>query len=189
MDDGSPPDDQGNDDGEDGDGPVDDRFRSGRPGSPRDDGTEGVDPDADTSHRSDRDGGRESGPADHLDPAGAPLPIGSVPLRVAGAKASVSPERLPDLLREVQAEVEPRVADYRRRFECVYEDDDRAVFLVPREHWSRIGERLGFRRREADAVRRAHEEQLRYLGGGTGRREEFETALEIREAVVIGLDD
>jgi hypothetical protein len=34
-------------------------------------------------------------------------------------------------------------------------------------------------------VRRAHEEQLRRYGGRTGRRDEIEAALEIREAVVI----
>jgi hypothetical protein len=109
-----------------------------------------------------------------------PIPIDPVPLRLAGAKASVSPERLPDLLRRAQADVVARLADYRRRYECVHEDDERAVFLVPTDHWREVGDRLGLRRREADAVRRAHDEQLRRL-------DEFDAALEIREAVVIGL--
>jgi hypothetical protein len=63
------------------------------------------------------------------------------------------------------------------------------VFLVPRDHWGAVGERLGLAARERDAVRRAHEEQLRRVGSETGRRDEFEAALEIRSAVVIGVDN
>ena len=40
--------------------------------------------------------------------------------------------------------------------------------------------------REWQALRRAHAAHLRELGDGLDRSEEFETALELREVVVIG---
>jgi hypothetical protein len=51
-----------------------------------------------------------------------------------------------------------------------------------------VGERLGLTARECEAVRRAHEEQLRRVGTETGRREEFESALDIRSAAVVGVE-
>jgi hypothetical protein len=113
-------------------------------------------------------------------------PIDGQVFMLAVAKASVGPERLPDLLGRVQADLTDRVDTYRRSFERVFDDPDREVFLVADGHWETVGERLGFDRRETDAVRRAHAEQLQRLGTEADRREEFETALEIREAVVIG---
>ena len=114
-------------------------------------------------------------------------PISGQALLVAGAKASVPLKRLPDLVERVQTDLRGRLADYRREFECVHETSDRAVFLVPSDHWEAVGDRLGFDRRELDAVRRTHEEQARRIGSETDRREEFESAFEIRDAVVIGL--
>lgn len=115
------------------------------------------------------------------------FPIEGQVLVLAAAKASVAPNTLPELLCHVQADLGPRLDDYRREFECVAEDDERVTFLVPSDHWTTVGDRLGCNRRETDAVRRAHTEQLRRLGSRLGRRDEFETALEIREAVVIGV--
>jgi hypothetical protein len=115
------------------------------------------------------------------------LPIDGQILVLTAAKASVPPKALPDLLRRVQADLGPRLDDYRREFELVDEDDERATFLVPSDHWRAIGDRLGFERRETDAVERAHTEQLRRVAKGLGRRDEFETALEIRSAVVVGV--
>ena len=40
--------------------------------------------------------------------------------------------------------------------------------------------------REWKALRRAHAEHLQRLGGDLDRSEEFETALDLREAVVVG---
>jgi hypothetical protein len=57
---------------------------------------------------------------------------------------------------------------------------------VPTDHWADLGDAIGLSRREADAVRRAHEEQLLHCGSNENRRDEFEAALEIREAVVVG---
>lgn len=113
-------------------------------------------------------------------------PIEGQAVLIAAAKASVPGDRLPALLAAVQTSLEANLETYRRRFECVAEDVDRAVFLADDGHWGELGERLGFNDRETDAARRAHTQQLRRLGSTSGRREEFETALEIREAVVIG---
>lgn len=114
------------------------------------------------------------------------FPIDGQILVLTAAKASVAPQTLPALLRSVQAELEPRLDDYRRTFELADEDEGRVTFLVGDDHWGTVGERLGFGRRETDAVRRAHNEQLRRIGNRTDRSEEFETALEIRDAVVVG---
>lgn len=114
------------------------------------------------------------------------FPIEGQILVLTAAKASVAPKALPELLRRVQADLGDRLDHYRREFECVAEDDERVTFLVPSDHWETVGDRLGFNRRETDAVRRAHTEQLRRLGSRLDRRDEFETALEIREAVCIG---
>jgi len=71
----------------------------------------------------------------------------------------------------------------------VVNGDGREAFLVDGDHWERVGAELGLGERERDAVRRAHAAQLERLGSETDRREEFETALEIREAAVIGRPD
>mgnify|MGYP000085475640 CR=1 FL=1 len=119
--------------------------------------------------------------------SGAPnSPIDGQVFMLASAKASVDPGRLSKLLGRVQTDLADRRDVYRREFECVFDGDDREVFLVPTAHWETIGDRLGFGERERKAVARTHAEQLRHVGSETDRDEEFETALEIREAVVIG---
>jgi len=119
--------------------------------------------------------------------SGAPeSPIDGHVFMLASAKASVDPATLSDLLRRVQTYLADRRDTYRREFECVAESDDREVFLVPTGHWETLGDRLAFDGRERKAVARTHAEQLQRIGSETGRDEEFETALEIREAVVIG---
>lgn len=113
-------------------------------------------------------------------------PIDGDVLLLATAKASVG-TRLPALVEDVQADLEPQIENLRRRYESVHESDDRVAFLVEQGFWQETGKRLDFTPREIDAVRRAHAEQLRYLGRREGRDEEFETALEIRESVVVGV--
>lgn len=113
-------------------------------------------------------------------------PLDGQVLVLAAAKASVAPERLPRLVDRAQAHLGPRLDDYRREYECVAEEGERAVFLVERGHWAAVGEEIGLGEREVDALRRAHEEQLRRTGTVGDRREEFESALDIREAVVVG---
>ncbi len=121
----------------------------------------------------DRDGGR-----DH--------PIDGTPLLKAGALASVPVSQLPELLVRVQADLGPRLPDYRRRYERIDATADRETFLVEPEHWNEVGDRLGLSDRERDAVARAHEAAVERIGSATHRRDEFETALEIRSGVVIG---
>jgi hypothetical protein len=115
-------------------------------------------------------------------------PLDGQVLILAAAKASVPAERLPDLVDQVQADLGPRLETYRRAYEAVHESAERWVFLVPPDHWETVGDRLGFTTRECEAVRRAHEEQLRRVGSEADRREEFESALEIRSAVVVGVE-
>jgi hypothetical protein len=113
-------------------------------------------------------------------------PLDGEVLLLAGAKASLSLSELPDLVDDAQAHLGPELERYRREYEAVYEDDRLVVFLAEPDHWATLGGTLGLNDREADALRRAHEEQLLWSGRDAGRREEFESALEIREAVVVG---
>lgn len=106
-------------------------------------------------------------------------------LVLAAAKASIAGERLPPLVERAATSLTERLEEYRRSYECVHEDEETAVFLVERGHWSSIAEELRFHEREADAVRRAHEEHLLGLGSTLDRRDEFERALDLREAVTV----
>jgi len=113
-------------------------------------------------------------------------PLDGQPLLVAAAKASVGPDLLPDLVEHVQSNLGPRIDAYRREYECIHETDEYAVFLVGQGHWAELGEEFELAPRERDAVKRAHEQQLRHAGSRTGRSAEFEHALDLREAVVVG---
>lgn len=112
-------------------------------------------------------------------------PIDGEILLLASAKASVG-TRLPTLVEQGQSDLGPQLDDLRQRYEVVHEADGRVAFLVEEGFWQDAGVRLDFTPKEIDAIRRAHAEQLRHLGRREGREEEFETALEIREAVVVG---
>lgn len=116
-------------------------------------------------------------------------PIEGQILLLTAAKASVAPTRLPDLIDRAQAMLGPDLERYRREYERLYADADLEVFLVDWGHWDGLGARLDVSDRELSAIRRAHEEQLLRIGRRTDREAEFETALEIREPVVIGIDD
>jgi len=112
-------------------------------------------------------------------------PIDGQILLLTAAKASVGPQRLPDLVDLVQADLGPRLDTYAREYEVAYETDDYTAFFVEDGHWETIGDRLAFSRREIDAVRRAHHEQLGRYGRRTDRADEFDSALEIRDCVLI----
>lgn len=114
------------------------------------------------------------------------LPVSGRALLLAAAKASVPGERLPELVESAQAYLAGERERYDRTFECLFEGDDAAVYLVPSGHWADLGTELGLSRQEHEALRRAHAEHARLCGSEYGRRDEVETALEIREAVVIG---
>lgn len=113
-------------------------------------------------------------------------PIDGSVVLIAGAKASVPVERLPELLVAVQDYLAEQRAAYERRYELLDETPDAKTFLAEPGHWRDVGEALGWERRAADAVARAHAEQVKRRGRQLGRAAEFETALEIREAVVVG---
>lgn len=113
-------------------------------------------------------------------------PIEGQILLLAAAKASVGPSRLPHLVDTVQADLASHLESYRRRYELVCETDDYCAFFVDDDHWESVGDRLGFDDKETDAVRRAHTEQLLRIGRNDGRESEFEAALEIRDAVLVG---
>ena len=130
------------------------------------------------------DGTTESDGSPSVDPAD--LPLDGTVVQYAAALASVGPAAYPALLATVQEHLDADRARYEREFECVHRDEARAVFLVPSDHWETVGEALSLSAREAKAVRRAHERQLTRLGRRTDRGEEFESALDIRSAVVVG---
>ena len=113
-------------------------------------------------------------------------PLGGKALVLAAAKASVSGERLPDLADRAQGLLGPRLPEYGRRYECAHEDESATVFFVEAGHWTDLGEEMTLDDREWKALRRAHAEHLQRLGGDLDRRREFETALDVREVVVIG---
>ncbi|WP_276279582.1 hypothetical protein [Halorussus caseinilyticus] len=113
-------------------------------------------------------------------------PIEGQVLILTAAKASVGGQRVPDLVAEGRRAAQVRADELRRRYERVHEDDVRTVFLAPEGFWAEVGDDLGWSKRERETVARANAEQLLRVGKREGRREEFETALEVREAVVIG---
>lgn len=113
-------------------------------------------------------------------------PLNGDALLLAAAKASVSGDRLPDLVDRAGDLLAARLPEYGRTYECVHEDETQAVYLVEEGHWRSLGEELGLDEREWQAIRRAHREHLTRLGRDLDRRDEFETALELREVVAIG---
>ncbi len=118
-------------------------------------------------------------------------PFGGQVLLLVGAKASVSLADLPALVDRATAHL--ATDDYRRSYERVARADASVTgveapveaFLVPLGHWAEVGETLDLSGRETDAVRRVHAETLRRIGRAEGREPEFETALEVRETVVL----
>lgn len=132
----------------------------------------------------DDEGQPDAGPT----PPADGYPIDGTALVKTAALASVPAERLPALLARVQADLGPRIDDYRRRYERIAVEPERETFLVEPDHWAAVGDRLGLSDRERDAVARAHETAVERAGSGRTAREEFETALEIRSGVVIGID-
>ena len=113
-------------------------------------------------------------------------PIDDPALLLAASTVGVGPQLLSDLVEHVQGHLAPRLDDYRRRYELVDETDEACVFLAESGHWETLSAEFRLDPREREAVERAHAEHLRRLGSETERRDEFETALEIRECVVVG---
>ncbi len=114
-------------------------------------------------------------------------PIEGTVIVLVTAQAAVG-ERVPDLVDEVQAHLGPRLAEYRRRYEVVFETDEAVVCLAEDGHIDEVCADLGLDDREADAIRRAHEEQARRTAREHDDEAGLETAVEIRDPVVIGKD-
>lgn len=112
-------------------------------------------------------------------------PIDRRTIQLAAAKTAVSSDELPELVRLAQVELSSNLTAYRRRYECVHEAEGRCVFLVEDGHWSAVAAHLHLESHEADALRYAHEEQLKRIGRRADREAEFEAALEIREAAIV----
>jgi hypothetical protein len=112
-------------------------------------------------------------------------PIEGTVLVLVTAQAAVG-ERVPDLIDAVQARLGPRLAEYRRRYEVVHETEDAVVCLAESGHLDEVCADLDLDDREADAVRRAHQEQARRVAREADAEAAMETALEIRDPVVIG---
>jgi hypothetical protein len=116
------------------------------------------------------------------------VPFDGTVLQQAAALGSVGPNRLPELLGRVDVSLRGKREAISRQFERVHSDESRELFLVPDDYWAELGAELGLAEREWQAVRRGHESQLLRVGSQLDRREEFESALEIRSAVVVGRD-
>ncbi|MFC7177055.1 hypothetical protein [Halosegnis marinus] len=113
-------------------------------------------------------------------------PIEGNALVLAAARASVGPSRLPELLAEAQATLAGRRDAYRRGYERALDGDAAEAFFVEQGHWAGLGDEFGWNRREHEAAARAHRAHLLQAGRREGRRDEFESALELREVVVVG---
>lgn len=78
-----------------------------------------------------------------------------------------------------------RSRNLERRYERALTADDGVVLLADTDFWDRVGDALRFEDDETAALRRAHEATLTLAGARAGRDAEFESALEIRTAVVL----
>jgi hypothetical protein len=114
-----------------------------------------------------------------------PHPIEGQIVLLVGAQASVTLQRLSELLHTVQEHLEDSQDRYDRQYERIEGSDELVYFLVSPEHWETIGEEVGFASREIDAVRRAHEAQFERDGRRLDRTDEFDSALEIRDVVAM----
>jgi hypothetical protein len=116
-------------------------------------------------------------------------PIDGQVVLLAGAQASVTLERLSALLARTQPALRQRRDEYARQYERVDGSDGVAYYLAERGHWDDLGAALGFDDRERDAIRRTHAAQFRRDGRRLDRTAEFETALEVREAVAVAAEE
>ncbi len=121
---------------------------------------------------------------------GAPAePINGPVVKITAAKASIAAERVLPLLDRVQDHLDHRAATIAREYELAYKQQGQAGYFVDEAFWQAVGARVDLDRRELDAVRRAHNEQLRHAGRRQGRRAEIESALEIRDCVLVNRNE
>jgi len=114
------------------------------------------------------------------------VPFDAAVLQQVAGGDGVDPRTLPELLGRVEAHLTESRASLRRRFESPYSDDRRELFFVPPDYWEGVASTLSLTPQEALTVRQTHERQLLRIGAETRRGSEFDAALDIRTAVVVG---
>lgn len=112
-------------------------------------------------------------------------PIEGQIVLLAGAQASVTLTHISDLVSAAHEHVTTHRTEYERQFERIDEPSGPSYYLVDSSHWDEVGTALELEDREVDALRRAHALQFQRAGRRLDRLEEFETALEVRDVVVI----
>ncbi|WP_435119018.1 hypothetical protein [Halolamina sp. C58] len=114
------------------------------------------------------------------------VPFDAAVLQQVAGSDGVDPRTLPELLGRVEAHLTGSRASLRRQFESPYSDESRELFFVPPDYWEGVASTLSLTPQEALTVRQAHERQLLRIGAETRRGAEFDAALDIRTAVVVG---
>ena len=114
------------------------------------------------------------------------VPFDAAVLQQVATADDVDPGELPELLGRVEAHLADCRESLRRKFESPYSDDRRELFFVPPDYWEGTASVLSLTPREKQTVRHAHERQLLRIGAEARRGSEFDAALDIRTAVVVG---
>ena len=114
------------------------------------------------------------------------VPFDAAVLQQVATDDGIGARELPELLGRVEAHLTDCRESLRRRFESPYSDDRRELFFVPPDYWEGVASVLPLSPREKQAVQRAHERQLLRIGAEARRGTEFDAALDIRTAVVVG---
>ncbi|AUG48277.1 hypothetical protein BVU17_12365 [Haloarcula taiwanensis] len=117
--------------------------------------------------------------------ADSSYPIEGQIVLLAGTRASIPLDQLPDLLERVQTYLREHRATYDREYERISGPREADYVCAESGHWDSIGTELGLGDREQDAVRRAHTAQFERDGRRLDRSEEFETTLEIRDVLAV----
>jgi hypothetical protein len=112
-------------------------------------------------------------------------PIEGQIILLAGTRASVPLDQLPDLLERVQSYLHANRTSYEREYERISGPKATDYVCVESGHWDSIGAELGLNDREQDAARRAHVAQFERDGRRLDRSEEFEATLEIRDVLAV----
>ncbi|GGN06955.1 hypothetical protein [Halarchaeum nitratireducens] len=100
--------------------------------------------------------------------------------------ADVDPATLDALLGRVADYLRGKERALERQYERAIGARDGVVLFADADFWARTGAALAFTEVETTAVKRAHEATLLLAGDRADRLGEFETALDVRTAVVLG---
>lgn len=112
-------------------------------------------------------------------------PIEGQILMLAGARASVPVDRLPELVERAQSYVREHREAYARSYERIEGARETDYLCVETGYWDRVGDELALDDRETDAVRRVHSDQFTRDGRRLDREAEFESTLDVREVVAV----